>query len=342
MKKNKAFFLIAIIVFAIIVLMYALKKENTDHSNTKEIISKNKNSLGLTKNQLKTQSDNKKHKDKKTDKKNININNVVDFNELLNNKLNPSLSNKDFVFNKERDDEIMRTAEKEIFSKAFQDEMMADMGFNKVALAKLDIDNPNENLLSTKDAPQELRHLIEKQLAEDKKRGYSEINDASMSKIINAIHYILGTYPIKSTTFSPANIPEYVNNNYYYLGYTFPGASYGDGLNIKHGTLWRLYQAKNASHIILLEESGHGAGIGGSYTFKETINESVLNYPAKYELFKSPNGQSFTLLNWDIKSYGFALHFIGLPNNNNKNILIKFGEELTKTNKNKDSALKLQ
>ncbi|SMN14178.1 hypothetical protein BHECKSOX2_51 [Bathymodiolus heckerae thiotrophic gill symbiont] len=264
---------------------------------------------------------------------------MVDFNELLNNQSNPL--NKDFVFDKERDDEIMRIAEKEIFSKAFQDEMMTDMGFNKEAVAKLDTDNPDENLLSTKDAPPELRNLIEKQLAEDKKRGYSEMGNEAMSRRINAIHYILGSYPIKSTTFSPANIPEYVNNNYDYFGYTFPGASYGDGLNIKHGTLWRLYQAKNASHIILLQESGHGIGIGGSYTFKETINEKVLNYPAKYLLFQSPNRQSFTLLTWNIKPYGFALHFIGLPNDNNKNILMKFAEELTKTNKNKDSELKL-
>ena len=259
---------------------------------------------------------------------------------MLNDKSNPV--NNNFVFDKERDDEIMRMAEKEIFSKAFQDEMMVDMGFNKEAVAKLDADKPYENLLSTKDAPPELRNLIEKQLAGDKKRGYSETSNASMSKIINAIHYILGSYPIKSTTFSPANIPEYVNNNYDYLGYTFPSASYSGSLNIKHGTLWRLYQAKNASYIILLEESGHGIGIGGSYAFKETINENVLNYPATYLLFQSPNGLSFTLLTWDIKPYGFALHFIGLPNDDNKNILIKFGEELTKVNKNKDSKLKLQ
>ena len=336
MKKNQKIFLIATSMFVVIVLMYLLKNENTNYSNTKEITSKEKNSLNLSKGQLKTQSNSKKQKN---DEKNIDINNVVDFNELLNKESNPS--NKDFVFDKERDDKIMRMAEKEIFSKAFQDEMMAEMGFNKEAVAKLDSDNPNENLLSIKDAPPELRNLINQQLAEDKKRGYSEMNNASMSKIINAIHYILGLYPIKSTTFPPANVPEYVNNNYNYLGYTFPGASYGDGLNIKHGTLWRLYQAKNANHIILLEESGYGIGIGGSYTFKETINESVLNYPAKYELFKSPNGQSFTLLNWDIKHYGFALHFIGLPNDNNKNILMKFAKELTKTNKDKNSELKL-
>jgi hypothetical protein len=56
--------------------------------------------------------------------------------------------------------------------------------------------------------------FFEKQLAEDKKRGYSEMGNASMSKIINAIHYTLGVYPIKSTTFSPADVPEYVDNNY--------------------------------------------------------------------------------------------------------------------------------
>jgi hypothetical protein len=274
MKKNQKFFLIATAIFIIIVNV--LKTENTNYDNTKEAISNNTNSSNSTKNQLKRRSDSKKYQDKKTDKKNIN--NVFDFNELLNNKSNPV--NNNFVFDKERDDEIMRMAEKEIFSKAFQDEMMADMGFNKEAVAKLDADKPYENLLSTKDAPPELRNLIEKQLAGDKKRGYSEISNASMSKIINAIHYILGSYPIKSTTFSPANIPEYVNNNYDYLGYTFPSASYVDSLNIKLGTLWRLYQAKNASYIILLEESGHGIGIGGSYAFKETINENVLNYPA--------------------------------------------------------------
>lgn len=338
MKKNQKIFLIATAIFVAIVLMYALKTENTNYSNTKEIISKERNPLSLGRDQLKIQADIRKQKNKKTDEKNIDISNIVDFNELLNNKPNPA---NNFVFNKERDDEIMRMAEKEIFSKAFQDEMMADMGFNKEAVAKLDADNPDKNLLSTKDAPPELRNLIEKQLAEDKKRGYSEMGNASMSKIINAIHYTLGVYPIKSTTFSPADVPEYVDNNYDYLGYTFPGASYGDGLNIKHGTLWRLYQAKNASHVILLEESGHGVGMGGSYTFKETINEKVLNYPAKYELFKSPNGQSFTLLNWSIKPYGFALHFINLPNDDNKNILMKFAEELTKVNKNKNSELKL-
>lgn len=338
MKINKAFFLIMTVILGVIVLIYVLKTENTNYSNTKETTSKDKSALNLTKNQSKGQSDSKKHKNKKTDKK-IAINNAVDFNKLLNNESH--LPNKAFVFNKERDDKIMRVAEKEIFSKAFQDEMMADMGFNKEAVAKLDIDNPDENLLSTKDAPPELRNLIEKQLAEDKKRGYSEMGNEAMSRRINATHYILGSHPIESTTFTPADIPAYVANNYDYLGYTFPGASYGDGLNIKHGTLWRLYQAKNTSHIILLQESGHGIGIGGSYTFKETINENVLNYPAKYLLFQSPNGQSFTLLTWNIKPYGFALYFIGLPNDNNKNILMKFGEALTKTNRNKDSELKL-
>lgn len=164
------------------------------------------------------------------------------------------------------------------------------------------------------------------------------MNNKAMATRVNAVDYILGTYPIQSITFSPSNVPQYVTDNYDYLGYTFPSASDGDGLNIKHGTLWRLYQAKNTSHIIILEESGHGK-YAGSYTFKETINDQVLGLPAKYELFKSPNGQSFTMLNWQIKFYGYALHFIGLPNNNN--ILMKFAEELTNVNKQKDSELRL-
>jgi hypothetical protein len=46
-------------------------------------------------------------------------------------------------------------------------------------------------------------------------------------------------------------------------------------------------------------------------------------------------------LHLSIKPYGFALHFINLPNDDNKNILMKFAEELTKVNKNKNSELKL-
>jgi hypothetical protein len=115
MKKNQKFFLIATAIFIIIV--YVLKTENTNYHNTKETISEDTNSSNLTKNQLKRRSDSKKYQDKKTDKKNIN--NVVGFNELLNSKSNPV--NNNFVFDKERDDEIMRMAEKEIFSKAFQD-----------------------------------------------------------------------------------------------------------------------------------------------------------------------------------------------------------------------------
>ena len=330
-KNNKNILIIVAIGVVIIVLLYLLKtSENTTKTNNIKI----QESLTLKKDDSKKQFSNTNSKNKKSYKKNMNANNIS--NELLNSQSN--LSNKKFVFNKERDDEIMRMAKEEVFSKEFKDKMLTDMGFNQEAIVKLDSNNPNENLLSTKDAPPKLRNLINQQLAEDKKRGYSSMNNSSMYKIINAIHYILGSYPIKSTTFTPANIPQYTANNYDYLGYTFPNASYGDGLNIEYGTLWRLYQAKNANHIILLEESGHGK-YAGSYTFEETINENVLNYPAKYDLFKSPNGQSFTLLNWDIKPYGFALHFIGLPNNNNKNILMKFAEELTKANKDKDSEL---
>jgi hypothetical protein len=40
--------------------------------------------------QLKIQADIRKQKNKKTDEKNIDISNIVDFNELLNNKPNPA------------------------------------------------------------------------------------------------------------------------------------------------------------------------------------------------------------------------------------------------------------
>ncbi|MBA5248694.1 MAG: hypothetical protein FE834_04045 [Gammaproteobacteria bacterium] len=314
-------------------LIYLLKiSENV----TKTIDINTQETSTLVKNQPRKQFDNTNVKNKT-----FNANKVTDnnFNELSDNQQN--LSNQKFVFSKERDDKIMRMAKEEVLSKAFQDKTLVKMGFNQEAVTKLDADNPDENLFSIKDAPPKLRNLIESQLAEDKKRGYSEMSNEAMSRRINAAHYILGSYPIKSTTFAPADIPEYVANNYDYIGYTFPGASYGDGLNIMHGTLWRVYQDKNAGHIVLLQESGHGK-YAGSYTFKETINENVLGYSAKYLLFKSPNGQSFTLLTWKIKSYGFALHFIGLPNGNNKSILMKFAEELIKTNKGKDSELKLQ
>lgn len=335
--------LIIVTGVVIIVLIYLLKtSENA--TKTKDISAQNVSThktLTLKKNQSKKQFNSTNSKSEKAHIKNINVNNITDnnFNELPNNQSSPL--NEKNVFNKERDNEIMRMAKEEVFSKEFKDKVLVDMGFNEDAIAKLDSNNSEDNLLSTKDAPPKLRNLISQQLAEDKERGYSLMGNTAMSRRINAVQYILGSYPIKSTTFSPANIPEYVNNNYDYLGYTFPGASHGDSLNIKHGTLWRLYQAKNASYIVLLQESGHGK-YAGSHTFKETINENVLNYPAKYLLFKAPNGQSFTLLTWKIKFYGFALHFIGLPNNNNKNILMKFGEELTKTNKDKDSELKLQ
>jgi hypothetical protein len=45
MKKNQKIFLIATAIFVAIVLMYALKTENTNYSNTKEIISKERNPL---------------------------------------------------------------------------------------------------------------------------------------------------------------------------------------------------------------------------------------------------------------------------------------------------------
>lgn len=68
-------------------------------------------------------------------------------------------------------DDIEKIAEKEFYSKEFQDKWLVDMGFNKEAVAKFDLKNPNVNLLSIKDAPKNLRDLVAQQLEDDKKKG---------------------------------------------------------------------------------------------------------------------------------------------------------------------------
>lgn len=168
---------------------------------------------------------------------------------------------------------------------------------------------------------------MKRQLEQDDKYGYISISERDMDEMIDAYHYTIGTYPIENFDLTPANIPQYITSNYNYLGYTFP--NYRDNNSgVFHGTLWRIFQAKDADYYkILISESR-----GGGYKFEEFVNTKVREYPAIYGRLQSPNNKALTTLSWDIGSYSFGLHFIGLPNDNNKNILIKFAEELTKEN----------
>ena len=314
MKKNKIYIAVVTLLLIIFVSWYLLvsnKGQKITNYISKEatVSSANLNQKNTLKKQL--------------------IKNIKDDNDIQSTVNNLVEIKKDFVTKGDQqvapkllDNISLKKIEKEIDLYA----KLNSPGFNYSARGKLLTHTPT-TLFKFSEASEGLQEVMERQLAQDKKYGYTTIGEEYIDGIINAHHYIIGTYPIEKFDLAPANIPQYITNNYNYLGYTFP--DYNDNwLSSSHGTLWRIFQAKDANYYkILISESN-----GGGFKFEEFVNAKIGKYPATYGRLQSPNNKALTTLSWDIGNYSFGLHFIGLPNNDNKNILIKFAEELTKAN----------
>ncbi|MCU7905991.1 MAG: hypothetical protein KZQ76_09045 [Candidatus Thiodiazotropha sp. (ex Epidulcina cf. delphinae)] len=230
--------------------------------------------------------------------------------------------------------DIKEKALLEIESTSFQQRDLTDMGFSSEGAEKLASNDPKNNLISIEDMPKELQDAVRRELEKSKANGYDDVSDRSADEITGVMNYIVSTSAsIPNLRFSLSNIPKAITQNYSYIGYTFPGVTYNESVS-SYGTVRRVYQRLDSSHLLIVQERGLDNGTKSNLT-KEFINTEVNGYPAIYAIKKSPNGNAYAMLDWNIPSYSYVFYFVG-PLKNSRNMLGFMGAEISKVNADKN------
>jgi len=207
-----------------------------------------------------------------------------------------------------------------------------DIGFSEEAATKILSGDPNDSLLSIDSLPEELQTSIKVELEKSKKNGYDEVSEQGAEGITNITNHIVDTSSeIPNIRFVLSKIPDIIVFNYNYIGYSFPNASIMEAVASEgtHGTVRRVFQRLDESHILIVEESTLGSG--SANLIQEFVNAQVFGYPAIYAIKKSSSGKTYAMLNWTIKDYSYNLYQINSLDNAN-NILGAIGNSLTEIN----------
>lgn len=210
-----------------------------------------------------------------------------------------------------------------------------DSGFSEEAARKILSGNPDDSLLPIDSLPEELQLTIKKELEQSKKNGYDDVSDQDAEGIINIINYIVDTSPlIPDIRFTPSQIPDIINFNYNYIGYSFPNTSVmGTASFGIQGTVRRVYQRLDESHILIVQESTLQSG--SANLIEEFVNTQAFGYPAIYAIKKSSSGKKYAMLNWATKDFAYSLYQINSLENA-QNILGAVGNSLTEVNLKKE------
>lgn len=208
-------------------------------------------------------------------------------------------------------------------------------GFSEEAIKSMNSGDP----LSINGLPDELQPVIKKALEKNKKNGYDEVDDKYAEGIVNITNYLVDTSSlISNIRFTPSKIPDLINFNYNYMGYSFPSTSALGIANLGiQGTVRRVYQKLDKSHILIVQESTLQSG--SSNIIKEFVNEQVFGYSAIYAIKKPPSGKTFATLTWTAKDFSFTLYQINSVENAQQ-ILREIGTSLTQINAKKETLTK--
>jgi len=206
-----------------------------------------------------------------------------------------------------------------------------DAGFSEDAARKLMSGDPDDSLLSIDSLPDELQSSIKEELEKNNKNGYDEVSEEDAEGIINIVNYIVDTSPtIPNIRFTLSNIPDIINFNYNYIGYSFPNTSVLGTASLGiQGTARRVYQHLDESHILIVQESTLQSG--SANLIQEFVNTKAFGYPAIYAIKKTPSDKTYAMLNWRAKDFSYNLYLINSLENA-QNILGAIGNSLTEIN----------
>lgn len=231
--------------------------------------------------------------------------------ETSNNKLDVNNGFEGELINIPMPENILKNAIQELESDEFQKDLLIDIGFDKEGSEKILTEDP-KNPLSATNLPKDIQESIQNMLKDRKKNGYDKTSDKNTHEITGVMNYIVSTSKsIPNIRFPLSNIPTIVGTNYNYIGYTFSGVFDTQAVEGTYGSVRRVYNSSDSSHILIIEESANNKH-AGAYLIKDFVNTVVNEYPAIYSIKKSPNGKHFALLNWIIPSYTYDLYFVGI------------------------------
>lgn len=227
--------------------------------------------------------------------------------------------------------DVLDNAMKELRSAEFRKDTLLHIGFSEEGAQKISSED-RKKLLKIKDLPTKIQKDINQRIAKIKKNGFDETSNKNSDEIINVMNYIISnSKQVDKLRFSLSNISNIILSNYNYMGYTFPGVYSTKTVYASYGTLRRVFQSNDSSHILIVEEVGLNDN-AGSYAIEAFINSKVYGYPSTYLIKKSPNGNTYALLTWLIPNYDFRLYFVGNIDGKTKEILFDIANSLSKIN----------
>ena len=205
-------------------------------------------------------------------------------------------------------------------------------GFTDAGAKAISSSSPDD-LLSVDDMPEQIRNEIKENLKFIQENGYEEVSDITSHEIVNIVNYLNGSsQKIENITFEPSITPEYIEDNYNYIGYSYPNFVQSQSSDIKsNDTVRRVYQDINNNGLLVLEESSLNGG--GATLLKEYVNDKVGEYPATYVLKKTEQGETYATLNWITDSSVYTLYQVDNVDNSTQSNLNKAAYSVSEQNK---------
>lgn len=184
-------------------------------------------------------------------------------------------------------------------------------GYSEEAVAIIQSGNLQDTI-SIADLPDEIGAHMLSDLEFRNKNGYDIEEDAYAESVTSVGNNIAGTdTSAANITFSPSAIPQFIQENYDFLGYSYPP---GVEEQAEYNTIRRVFRKLVDNSTLVIEETSLSHGSATLTT--EFVNENIGNCPAM--LVKKVNASygQYGQLNWNTSSIGYTIYQLG-----NENIL---------------------
>jgi hypothetical protein len=169
------------------------------------------------------------------------------------------------------------------------------------------------SLLSINDLPLVLQKEIRGELEKREKLGHDLISDKVGDEILRIKEYVDKDPSTisQNINFALSELPESLtDDNYEYIGHTFPGTPLSQSEDETYSTIRRVYEStSNPEHLIVVEEAS--LTNGSSTLVREFVNTDVNEYPAIYSEKKTESGETYAMLTWTTQTSAYSIYQVG-------------------------------